>query len=64
MAKLTKLVKKQGLFDDPTEEINALIFRIKENLDELNSKCDSAQQYVDSRKSSFGNHISCINFFF
>lgn len=38
------------MFDDPTEEINNLIFRIKQDLDELNTKCDSAQQYVDTKK--------------
>lgn len=52
--KLTKLVRRQGLFDDPTEEINNLIFRIKQDLDELNTKCDSAQQYVDGKKRSLG----------
>lgn len=53
--KLTKLVRRQGLFDDPTEEINNLIFRIKQDLDELNTKCDSAQQYVDGKKKSLGD---------
>jgi syntaxin 5 len=51
---LTNLVRRQGLFDDPTEEINNLIFRIKQDLDELNSKCDAAQQYIESKKSMFG----------
>jgi syntaxin 5 len=53
--KLTKLVRRQGLFDDPTEEINSLIYRIKQDLDELNTKCDSAQQFVDQKKRSLGN---------
>jgi syntaxin 5 len=53
LSKLTNLVKKQGLFDDPTEEINNLIHRIKQDLDELNTKCDTAQQVVDSKKSFF-----------
>ncbi len=53
LAKLTKLVQNQGLFDDPTEEINGLIFRIKQELAELNTKCDSAQQYVDSQKRGY-----------
>lgn len=30
LSRLTKLVRRQGLFDDPTEEINNLIFRIKQ----------------------------------
>lgn len=55
LSKLTKLVRRQGLFDDPTEEINNLIFRIKQDLDELNTKCDSAQQYVNSKKQSTGD---------
>ena len=50
LTKLTQLVKRQGLFDDPTEEINNLIFRIKEDLGELNSKCDRAQEFVDEKK--------------
>ena len=53
--KLTKLVRRQGLFDDPTEEINNLIFRIKQDLDELNTKCDSAQEYVNGKKRSLGD---------
>ena len=55
LTKLTKLVRRQGLFDDPTEEINSLIYRIKQDLDELNTKCDSAQQYVDQKKRAVGN---------
>jgi syntaxin 5 len=55
LAKLSKLVQRQGLFDDPTEEINSLIYRIKEELGDLNSKCDSAQQYVDTQKNSRSN---------
>ena len=52
LTKLSKLVQRQGLFDDPTEEINSLIYRIKQELAELNSKCDSAQQYVDGQRTS------------
>jgi syntaxin 5 len=55
LSKLAKLVKSQGLFDDATEEINNLICRIKEDLDQLNNKCDSAQQYVDGKKRSLGD---------
>lgn len=63
LTKLTNLVRRQGLFDDPTEEINGLIFRIKQDLDELNAKCDSAQQYIESKKSMFGdvNHSTAHN---
>jgi len=52
LTKLTKLVRSQGLFNDPTEEINNLIFSIKQDLDELNNKCDNAQQYVDSHRNA------------
>lgn len=52
LSKLTKLVRRQGLFDDPTDEINNFVYRIKEDLNELNSKCDAAQQYVDMNKSN------------
>jgi len=55
ISKLTQLVKRQGLFDDPTEEINSLIFRIKEELGDLNSKCDVAQKYVDDKKAQLGD---------
>jgi len=63
LTKLTKLVRRQGLFDDPTEEINSLIYRIKQDLDELNTKCDSAQQYVDQKKRALGtaNHSAAHN---
>jgi syntaxin 5 len=55
LTKLTNLVRRQGLFDDPTDEINSLIHRIKQDLDELNTKCDSAQQFIETKKSVFGN---------
>jgi syntaxin 5 len=55
LTKLTNLVRRQGLFDDPTEEINTLVFRIKQDLEDLNAKCDAAQQYVDGKKSMFGD---------
>eukprot|EP01041_Mallomonas_annulata_P008218 gene8218-16895_t len=54
LSKLSKLVKRQGLFDDPTSEINNLIMCIKQDLDGLNTKCESAQQYVDTRKRKMG----------
>lgn len=58
LAKLTNLVRKQGLFDDPTDEINTLIYKIKQDLDELNTKCETAQQFIDSKKSIFGDNSS------
>ena len=56
--KLTKLVRRQGLFDDPTEEINNLIYRIKQDLDDLNNKCDSAQKYIETKKAELGGSDS------
>lgn len=61
LSKLTKLVRRQGLFDDPTEEINGLVFSIKQDLDALNSKCDSAQQYVDNKKRQLGERNQLTN---
>lgn len=54
LSKLTKLVRQQGLFDDPTEEINKLVYKIKQDLTDLNFKCDAAQQNVDERKRQYG----------
>lgn len=62
LTKLTQLVKRQGLFDDPTEEINNLIFRIKEDLGELNSKCDRAQEFVDDKKRQMVKSITLASY--
>ena len=51
---LTRLVRQQGLFDDPTEQINSLIVRIKGDIGDLNAKCDSAQQFVETAKRQRG----------
>ena len=59
---LTKLVRRQGLFDDPTDEINSLIFRIKEDLGSLNGKCDAAQSYVDDQKRMLGAQNQAANY--
>ena len=48
-------MKRQGLFDDPTDEINTLIYRIKQDLDEMNNKCDTAQHFIESKKSMFSS---------
>lgn len=37
------MVKRQGLFDDPAAEINALVAQIKTELSDLNRQVDSAQ---------------------
>jgi syntaxin 5 len=60
LKKLTGLVRRQGLFDDATDEINKLIFSIKNDLDELNSKSDSAQQYIQSKKNMFGSRDQSV----
>jgi syntaxin 5 len=65
LVKLTKLVRQQGLFDDSSDEINTLIFRIKQDLDELNTKCDSAQKFVENNRhassSSSKNQVTEFN---
>lgn len=58
LGKLTNLVRKQGLYDDPTEEINQLIFRIKQDLDALNTQCDTAQQFLETGKSFFSTETA------
>lgn len=50
LGELTKLIKRQGLFDDPSDKINKLIVRVKEDISELNSQCDAAQQFVEESK--------------
>lgn len=53
LTKLTKLVKNQGLFDDDaSDEVSTLILRLKQDISELNIKCDSAQQYLINNNSS------------
>jgi syntaxin 5 len=54
LKKLTDLVRSQGLFNDPTEEINNMVYRIKQDLDEMKNMCDSAQKYVDGKKKLLG----------
>lgn len=44
------VVRRQGLYEDATDEINELIFRIKEDLASLDRQLDSAQV----RKNCFG----------
>lgn len=57
LGELTKLIKRQGLFDDPSDKINNLIIRIKEDIGDLNSQCDAAQLFVeDSKKSSIAKN--------
>ncbi len=51
-------MRRQGLFDDPSEEINNLIYRIKQDLDDLNNKCDSAQKYIETKKAELGGNDS------
>ena len=51
-------MRRQGLFDDPGEEINNLIYRIKQDLDDLNNKCDSAQKYIETKKAELGGSDS------
>jgi hypothetical protein len=48
------VVQSRGLFNDPAAEINSLVFEIKEDINDLNSKLDEAQQYVTSHKRALG----------
>jgi syntaxin 5 len=48
------VVRRQGLYEDSSDEINELIFRIKEDIASLDRQLDSAQQYVDSKKRQLG----------
>jgi syntaxin 5 len=61
LKKLTDLVRSQGLFNDPTEEINNMVYRIKQDLDEMNNMCDSAQKYVDGKKKLLGEKNQLTN---
>jgi len=61
LSQLTKLVRRQGLFDDSSQDIDAMVFNIKQALTELNSKCDNAQTYVDNKKSSYGKQNQSAN---
>jgi syntaxin 5 len=61
LSQLTKLVRRQGLFDDSSQDIDAMVFNIKQALTELNAKCDNAQTYVDNKKSSYGKQNQSAN---
>jgi len=60
VTKLKELINQQGLFDDPVDEINKLIFRVKQDLDALNQKCDDAQTYVDHRTAELGSQSHLV----
>ena len=55
LKKLTDLVLSQGLFNDPTEDIDNMVFCVKKDLYEMYAMCDSAQQYVDKKKKILGD---------
>ena len=59
--KLTKLVRRQGLFDDVSKDIDTLIYEIKQQLTDLNTKCDGAQVFIDSSKLTFGRPNQSAN---
>lgn len=63
LGELTKLIKRQGLFDDPSDKINNLIVRIKDDIGDLNSQCDAAQLFVEDskRQSAAKNQASSHN---
>ena len=49
------------MFDDPSEKINNLIIRIKEDIGELNSQCDAAQQFVEDSKRQSSDRKQASN---
>lgn len=61
LTELTKLIRKQGLFDDSSEHINHLILRIKNDLVDLNSKYDSLQQFLNLNKRKQDPHSQVLN---
>mmetsp|Transcript_4817 Transcript_4817/g.7227 ORF Transcript_4817/g.7227 Transcript_4817/m.7227 type:complete len:334 (-) Transcript_4817:40-1041(-) len=54
LKKLTRLVQRRSLFDDPAAEINGLVHSIKGDITQLNAKLEQAQGYVDARKQKMG----------
>mmetsp|Transcript_26847 Transcript_26847/g.62864 ORF Transcript_26847/g.62864 Transcript_26847/m.62864 type:complete len:348 (-) Transcript_26847:404-1447(-) len=57
LAQLTRLVQQRGksLFNDPANEISALVHGISEDIRVLNGKLESAQTYVNQKKSQLGD---------
>lgn len=55
LQKLTKLVSKKSLFDDPAAEINELTFVVKQDIQNLNAKLESLQELRTHGKSARGN---------
>ena len=51
LGKLTKLIKKKTRFDDPTNEINRLVYEIKEEISLLNNKLDITSRFVENSKN-------------
>ncbi len=63
LSNLIKFVKRRGLFDVDTHEINALVEDIKEGIQGLNSQLDMAQEYVNRRKGqSKGKNVQTAEY--
>ncbi len=63
LSNLTKLVKRRGLFDEDTKEINALVEDIKDGIQGLNLQLDSAQEYVNRKKGkSKGKNVQTAEY--
>mmetsp|Transcript_14945 Transcript_14945/g.17475 ORF Transcript_14945/g.17475 Transcript_14945/m.17475 type:complete len:354 (-) Transcript_14945:168-1229(-) len=54
LERLTGLVKRQGVFNDPTEEINQLAARIKTDTKFLKNDLDDLQLYLEHNKRQVG----------
>lgn len=53
LSQLTRIVRRQGLFDDSSNEVDNMIMNIKQQLQDLNSKCDQAQTLVGSSSTFY-----------
>ena len=56
---LTKLVKKKGLFDDKTEEINSLTVAVKDDITYINSELEKLESYVRNNRSGTNQNKLC-----
>lgn len=56
LSQLSKLVQRKSMFDDPAEEINGLMYSIKEDIQTLNSMLEDTQRDVDDFKYRQKDH--------
>jgi syntaxin 5 len=56
LGELTKLVRQKSLFQDDTQDINDLVFRIKSSIENLNGRLDDAGRQIAHQKKTFGKN--------